>query len=115
MRLEIPDTFDLAPLLTAIHQVAAQQQHYVSGEWCINDTVFTFRPRPQTQAERIAALGRKIDDELNFDLFPVETSRAAQRTSPGLVVIEQQPTETKVVSINQARAARGGCTPPRAA
>lgn len=100
MRLEIPDTFDLAPLLTAIHQVAAQQQHYVSGEWCINETVLTFRPRPQTQAERIAALGRKIDDELNFDLFPVETSHDAG---------------PKVVSINQARAVRGGITPPRAA
>lgn len=115
MRLEIPDTFDLQPLLTAMHEIAAEQKHYVSGEWRLNETVFTFKARPQTDADRIAALGQKIDRALNFDLFPVETSRAEQQTSPGLVVIAQQPTETKVVSINQARAARGGTTPPRAA
>ena len=105
MRLDLPNSFDVAPLVSALHDVAESQGHHVYGEWRDNELVLVFKPRPtSTASERIRALGEKVDSALSFELLPsTETHESSQDAHP------------KVVSILDRRMARGRSAPPSAA
>lgn len=44
MRIEIPDDFELSPLIVAIARCAAQQGHVMHGEFRGQETIFVLRP-----------------------------------------------------------------------
>lgn len=106
MRLDIPNDFDVAPLIAAIHEAAEKQGHAVVGEWHPNDVILAFKPRAVPADDRASWLGKRLDAALNFDLFPVDARQVWGEDAQGTA---------KVVSIMSRRAARGQSTPPCAA
>lgn len=87
MRLEIPDDFDVAPLIDALNQVAATQGHRVTGSHDGRGVVFTLLPDQHAHVPAVT-----------------ERREVSQDTSPGLVVLEH--VSAKVVPITLARMAR---------
>lgn len=114
MRLDLPDSFDVAALMAAIHDVADQQGHQVHGGWDKGAAVLTFRPKSRTARERIAALGARVDAALNFELVPSCQQIVWEEASPSLTTIESVELHPNVVPITRKRA-HGGGMPPSAA
>lgn len=97
MRIEIPDGFDIGPLLRAIAHEVHAQQYRVIGEVRAGEYTLIVKPHQQIDAAALSE-GRAI----------------WQQTRPGLVLLGQDE-HPKVIPINHRRATRGGSTPPRVA
>lgn len=87
MRIELPDAFDVAPLIEAFNQVAAAQGHRVTGSHDGRGVVFTFQPDPLAHVSAVTSrwetprpmwAGVPVVEHVNAKVVPITLARMAR-------------------------------------
>lgn len=120
MRLEIPDGFDIGPLMHVIALEAARQHHQISGEVLNGEAALVFKPHLRTVrqlplSEHVTRIGQQLDAALNFELLegPARTQTWQQTTGRGWELLRaiDQAAHPKVVHIFHRKRAAHACGP----